>query len=260
MSSFLNLRRYIVVNHWWQPPLDRGWKGGEWAAGEWVPYQVKLDHKDDIYEDYYAARKGPVHHTRRIRNDQDSPLIYVASDGDGLIRAAAPASPRRLVRQLKSPALRGEDWDVGYLRLRREPRGKEEEEEVIGMTVQTLDEEAIAADVAAEAAEETRCANCGRCSAENRACRGEARGSWTPRCVYEGSRMHILTRIFESARLPVGFNLRLEQQRLYVTKVFHETNLCAACTGRETTSRMPRFLLLQQRVSEGRVGGPQGVL
>jgi hypothetical protein len=78
------------------------------------------------------------------------------------IRAAAPASPRRLVRQLRSPGDSGEDWVVGHLQVRRDPAGlKEGKVRVeISCTVEPAE------------AEETRCANCGKVSAKNRACRG----------------------------------------------------------------------------------------
>jgi hypothetical protein len=60
-----------VVCHWWRSE-DRSW----WVAGEWAAYQLKMD-------------------------TVGTPLVYCATDHYDSIRAAAPASPQRLVRQLR---------------------------------------------------------------------------------------------------------------------------------------------------------------
>ena len=119
-----------VVSHWW-----RGCKSW-WVAGEWAPYQLKLD--------------------------RDALMVYISTDDDdNTIRAAAPASPRRLVIR---PG--GGDWVVGHLRVRRELKeGKEGEEPVERIQICCTEEEPVEG-------EETRCANCGKRSAKNRACRG----------------------------------------------------------------------------------------
>jgi hypothetical protein len=104
--------------------------------------------------------------------------VYIATDNDKEIRAAAPASPRRLVRQLRSPADSGEDWIVRRLRVQREEGGTVKGAAGAGVEGEVEDVDAVEEDAAdtaaAAAAEETRCANCGKCSAKNRACRGGA--------------------------------------------------------------------------------------
>jgi hypothetical protein len=88
--------------------------------------------------------------------------VYIATDNDKEIRAAAPASPRRLVRQLRSPADSAEDWRVGYLRVSGE---REEHSRSVEVTFFSSSEPP-------GEAEQSRCANCGKVSAKNRACRG----------------------------------------------------------------------------------------
>jgi hypothetical protein len=90
---------------------------------------------------------------------EEDPVLYTGDDNDDEIRAAAPASPRRLVRRLRSPADSGEDLVVGHLQVRRVVT---EGKVLVGISCN---------DEPAEA-EETRCANCGKRSANNRACRG----------------------------------------------------------------------------------------
>ena len=122
----------------------------------------------DIFETHQDGATS-----RRVRNrrvDHDAPVVYVTSDNDAEIRAAAPASPRRLVRKLRSPGIDGEDWDVGRLSVKHELTGAE----------------GLAADAFAEGVEETRCAYCCKCSVENRACRGGVWDLWTL-CVRRGS-------------------------------------------------------------------------
>jgi hypothetical protein len=75
---------------------------------------------------------------------EEDPVLYTGDDNDDEIRAAAPASPRRLVR---------------HLQVRRVVT---EGKVLVGISCN---------DEPAEA-EETRCANCGKRSANNRACRG----------------------------------------------------------------------------------------
>jgi hypothetical protein len=133
--------RGTVVSYWW--------RNLQFGAGEYAAYQLKMDLSEDL--------------------QMEEALMYVATDNDEHIRAAAPASPRRLVRRLRSPADAGDDWRVGRLQVQRVAKGSGEDVEGIS---NCTEEEGT--EMGWEDGEETRCANCGKRSAKNRACRGRA--------------------------------------------------------------------------------------
>jgi len=82
--------RGTVVDHWWEGQTN-------WIAGEWVPYQVQLDHEEGA------------------RHADDLRYCF---DNDNVIREAIPHSPRRSVRKLCTPASKSCDWLVEVARVK----------------------------------------------------------------------------------------------------------------------------------------------
>jgi hypothetical protein len=82
--------RGTVVDHWWEGQTN-------WIAGEWVPYQVQVDHEEGA------------------RHADDLRYCF---DNDNVIREAIPHSPRRSVRKLRTPASKSCDWLVEVARVK----------------------------------------------------------------------------------------------------------------------------------------------